>query len=588
MMQKIIQQLTEKLNRLNETEDFGKLKLEMLSDIHRLATEAEILNFKLERALKDKNVVNSLLTRTSEDLKNALRKKENQSELLKMLLNTIPALVYFKDNDFRYQLVNKAFLTFSGLSYQDVIGKKLQDIFSHHMTEGNYQELEKQVIENGSFFYNVEEQVEQNRKKIWVHTNIAPVRNKEGEIIGLIGVSWDISSQKDYEFQLKKARDQAEEGVRIKDRFLANMSHEIRTPLNGIFGMAEILNQTSLEAKQKEYLDSLLKSTKHLMGLIEDVFEFSAIETGRYKPEIGLFHLPSLLEKTTKNFKKSAKKKGISFHISIDTALPDFFTGDQGALRIILRNLLSNGIKFTHKGQVELRVFPVKSLAKDVLWVRFEVEDSGIGISNRHLEKIFDSFSQADTSTTKNYQGTGLGLAISERLVRMMRGRIGVESNENKGSLFWFEIPLKTQQPETEDFDENKILEILKGFRILLVEDNLINQKISKITLEKSGCRLEVAANGKEGVEKYKEKPYDLILMDIQMPVMDGLEATRQIRKVEKQKKKHRSFIVALTANATENDRKNAQDAGMDGFIAKPFNPKVLFRLLYELIVKKH
>ncbi len=586
-MQKIIQQLIEKLNRLDETEDVGKLKLEMLSDIHRLATEADILNFKLERALKDKNVVNSLLTRTSEDLKRALQKKENQSELLKMLLNTIPALVYFKDNDFRYQLVNKAFLAFSGLSPEEIVGKRLQDVFSHYMPEGDYQELEKQVIKNGSFFYNVEEQVEQNNKKIWVHTNIAPVRNKEGKIIGLIGVSWDISSQKNYEFQLREARDQAEEGIRVKDRFLTNMSHEIRTPLNGILGMAEILSQTPLEKKQKEYLNSLLKSTKHLTGLIEDVFEFSAIETGRYKPEIGSFHLPTLLEKTTESFKKEASEKGITFQISVDPALPGYFTGDQGALRIILRNLLSNAIKFTHQGQVELRVYPGEPVGPDELMVHFDVEDSGIGISNIHLEKIFDSFSQVDASTTKNYQGTGLGLAISERLTKMMNGRIGVQSNENKGSLFWFEIPLKTEKPETKDFDEARILEILKTFRILLVEDNLINQKISKITLEKSGCRLEVANNGKDGVKKYKEKPYDLVLMDIQMPVMDGLEATRQIRAFEKNRNEQRAFIVALTANATENDRKKALAAGMDGFIAKPFDPKVLFKLLHELIVKE-
>lgn len=586
-MQKIIQQLIEKLNRLNEAEDFGKLKLEMLSDIHRLATEADILNFKLERALKDKNVVNSLLTRTSEDLKRALQKKENQSELLKMLLNTIPALVYFKDNDFRYQLVNEAFLDFSGLSPDEVIGKKLKDVFTHYLPEGKYQELEKQVIESGRFFYNVEEQVEQNNKKIWVHTNIAPVRNKEGKIIGLIGISWDISNQKNYEFQLKKARDQAEEGIRVKDRFLANMSHEIRTPLNGIFGMAEILSQTPLKEKQQEYLDSLLKSTKHLMGLIEDVFEFSAIETRRYKPKIGSFHLPSLLKKTTEKFKKEAAEKGISFQISIDAALPDYFTGDQEALRIILQNLLSNAVKFTHHGQVKLRVYPVKSVAPDELMVRFDVEDSGIGISNVHLEKIFDSFSQVDASTTKNYQGTGLGLAISERLTKIMNGHIGVKSKENAGSLFWFEVPLKTKQPETEVFDEARILDLLKGFRILLVEDNLINQKISKITLEKSGCRLDVANNGKEGVKKYREKPYDLILMDIQMPVMDGLEATRQIRAFEKEQGIRHSYIVALTANATENDRKKAMDAGMDGFIAKPFNPKVLFKILHQLIIKE-
>jgi PAS domain S-box-containing protein len=586
-MQQIIRQLTEKLNRINEVENIGKLILEMQNDLNRLSTEADILQFKLQRALKDKNVVNSLLTRTSEDLKSALQKQESQSEMLNMLLNTIPALVYFKDNKLRYQMVNKAFLEFSGLSREQIVGKTLSEVFRHYMPEGKYLNLEKQVIENGSFFYNIEEQVEQNDKKIWVHTNIAPVRNKEGQIIGLIGVSWDISNQKDYELQLKLARDQAEEGVRIKDRFLTNMSHEIRTPLNGIVGMAEILSQTALGKKQEEYLHSLLKSAHHLMGLIEDVFEFSAIETGKYKPDMGEFNLPELLKKVTENFQKEAKEKGIEFDIKVSPELPEYFLGDRRALHIILRNLLSNAIKFTSEGKVELRVSPEKSGLNDLMTLRFEVEDTGIGIKNIHLDKIFDSFSQADASTTKIYQGTGLGLAISERLVKLMDGNIGVQSRENQGSLFWFVIPLKVPRQEEEKIDEDEITELLKEFRILLVEDNLINQKISKITLEKSGCKPEVAANGKEAVEKYKQHPYDLVLMDIQMPIMDGLEATRRIREFETRQGDRHAFIIALTANATEADRKRAIASGMDGFIAKPFDPKELFKILYGFIIKE-
>lgn len=585
-MQKIIQQLTEKLNRINEAENIGKLIIEMQNDLRRLATEADILNFKLQRALKDKTVVNSLLTRTSEDLKSALQKQESQSEMLNMLLNTIPALVYFKDNQFRYQLVNRAFLQFSGLSREHIIGKTLTEVFHHYLPDGKYQNLEKQVIENGSFFYNIEEQVEQNHKKIWVHTNIAPVRSKEGDIIGLIGISWDISNQKDYELKLKHARDQAEEGVRIKDRFLANMSHEIRTPLNGILGMAEILFQTPLEKKQQEYLGSLLKSARHLLGLIEDVFEFSAIETGKYKPDTGEFNLPVLLEQVTQNFKKEATEKGITFRTKTAPELPAVFSGDRRALHIILRNLLSNAVKFTSKGKVEVRVMPEKLEKNDRVLIRFEVEDTGIGIKNTQVNKIFDSFSQVDTSTTKVYQGTGLGLAISERLVKLMNGKIGVQSKENRGSLFWFVIPLKVAALKEEMVDEKKIMNLLKSFRILLVEDNLINQKISKITLEKSGCKLDVANNGKEAVEKYRDHAYDLVLMDIQMPVMDGLDATRKIREFESARGDRHAYIVALTANAMEADRRNAMEAGMDGFIAKPFNPKELLKILHGFIIK--
>jgi PAS domain S-box-containing protein len=584
-MQNIIRQFKEKLDRIHEAKDTGKLKLEMLSDLNRLSTEAEILDFKLQRAQKDKKVLNSLLARTSEDLKKALQEQERQAELLDIMLNTIPALVYFKDEKLRYQMVNDAFLKFSGLSRDEVIGKTVTEVFHHYLPQRNYPELEKQVIRQGRFFYNVEEQIEKKGKKIWVHTNIAPVHNQKGEIIGLIGISWDISSQKDYELQLKNARDQAEEANRIKDRFLANMSHEIRTPLNGILGMAEILSQTTLEEEQQEYLAHLLHSAKHLLGLIEDVFEFSAIDSGKYTPEVNKFYLPSLLEQVSGSFRKDAREKGISFSVKISPEMPVYFTGDKGALRIILQNLLDNAVKFTHDGGVELSVFSEKNKGKDGLLVRFEVKDTGIGIEAHFMNKIFESFSQEDISTTKNYQGTGLGLAISKRLVELLHGEIGVESTRKKGSLFWFTVPLKPHVEE--DFDEVKVQEILKSFKVLLVEDNLINQKISRVALEKSGCNLEVANNGKEALEKYIKTPYDLILMDIQMPVMDGLEATRKIREYEQKMENHHAFIVALTANAMELDRKKALDSGMDGFIPKPFNPNKLFKLLHEFIIKK-
>ncbi len=586
-MQKIIQQLSNQIARINEVEDITRLKLEMQEELSRLAMEVDIIDFKLQRALKDKNVVNSLLTKTSEDLKRALQKQENQAEMLNILLDTIPALVYFKDSDLRYQVVNKAFIEFSGFARTAVIGKTLKEVFHHYLPEGRYLALEKQVIKDGSFFYNVEELVEQNEKKIWVHTNIAPVRSKEGKIIGLIGISWDISSQKSYEQQLRHARDMAEEGVRIKDQFLTNMSHEIRTPLNGIIGMAEILRQTSLQKNQKDYLTSLLNSAQHLMGLIEDVFEFSAIETGKYKPEEDKFSLTKLLDQVKEEFKNETDNKGIKIQVNIDKRLPQLFIGDKGSLRIVLRNLLSNAIKFTHEGHVALIVKPEKSLKNSRLTIRFEVKDTGIGIKDVYINKIFESFSQVDISTTKNYQGTGLGLAISKRLVEIMKGKIGVQSAEGKGSVFWFVIPLKAEIPEEEAFDESRIIELLKEFRILMVEDNLINQKISKVILEKSGCKLDVANNGKEGLEKYKENPYDLILMDIQMPVMDGLEATRQIRQFEKKQGERHAFIVALTANAMESDREKAKESGMDGFIAKPFNPKELLKILHDFIIKE-
>ncbi len=364
-MQKIIQQLSNQLARINEGDDITKLKLEMQEELSRLAMEMDIVDFKLQRALKDKYVVNSLLTKTSEDLKRALQKQERQAEMLNILLDTIPALVYFKDSALRYQIVNKAFIDFSGFVRKDVIGKTLTDVFQHYLPEGKYRELEELVIKEGRLFYNVEELVEQKGKKIWVHTNIAPVRSKEGNIIGLIGISWDVSNQKNYELQLKHARDMAEEGVRIKDQFLTNMNHEIRTPLNGIIGMAEILKQTNLQKKQEDYLMNLLTSARHLMGLIEDVFEFSAIETGKYKTETTKFSLLLLLNKIEEEFKNEADKKKITFRVKCDSKLLGFFTGDKDSLRIVLRNLMNNAIKFTSHGHVILTAKPEKSFSNE-------------------------------------------------------------------------------------------------------------------------------------------------------------------------------------------------------------------------------
>jgi len=311
-MQEIIQHLLNKLNQLDKVEDTGKLILEIQKDFSMLSMEADVLNFKLQRALKDKYVINSLLTRTSEDLKRALQEKEHQAERLNILLNTIPALVYFKDSNLHYQIVNKAFLDFFGLDRKEIIGKTSNEVYHHYLIEGEYLKLEKKVIKEGSVFYNVEEIIRKNEKKIWVHTNIAPVRDKNSVIIGLIGISWDISSQKNYEMQLRHARDMAEEGMRIKDQFLTNMSHEIRTPINGIVGMAEILNQTPLEKKQQEYLSNLMNSAKHLMDLIEDVFEFSAIESGKYRPIRELFSICFQI-KPYRNFLLVIRVRCVSF-----------------------------------------------------------------------------------------------------------------------------------------------------------------------------------------------------------------------------------------------------------------------------------
>lgn len=587
-MKKVIQSLKSKIDRLDKVDNLGKLKLELQDEMHKLEREHEILEFKLNRSSKDKNILNSLLARTSEDLKKVLKKLENKAEELNILLDTIPALVYFKDSDLRYQLANKAFLDFSGVSREEVLGKTMKEVFRNYLPVGEYTELEEEVIRDGRFFYNIEEQVTRNNKKIWVHTNIAPVRNSEGKIIGLIGVSWDITSQKKYEQELKQAKEMAEEGERIKDQFLTNMSHEIRTPLNGVMGMAEILENSKLDDQQHKYLNILMESGQHLVRLIDDVFEFSALESGSVKLQKNRIYLKRFIKNIGKEVLPQARYKGLEMKIEIDPQIPSMLLGDERYLKDIFENLVSNAIKFTKKGKISVSVKAVPSKRNEQFRLRVEVIDTGIGIPVNKQNRLFDSFSQLDSSTTKEYQGTGLGLAITKRLVDMMSGEIGVESKPGKGSRFWVELPFEVEEildSSKDGFNNEQVLELLHEFRILLVEDNLINQKITKFNLEKNGCKVDVANNGKEGFEKYTNQPYDLVLMDIQMPVMDGFEATRHIRAFEKEAKSRHAFVVALTANALESEKKKSKEVGMDGFLGKPFKPIELFQLLHKLII---
>ena len=587
-MKNILESLTEKINRIEKTDSTDRLKFEMLQDIEKLAQEISIADFKISKSLKDKNILNSLLAKTSEDLKNALRQIKHQADELNILLDTIPAMVYFKDEHLRYRIANKAFLDFSGTTKEALIDKTLKEVFRNYLPLGDYEKREELVISQGKFFFNIEEQLEKNDEIIWVHTNIAPVRNDEGKIIGLIGVSWDVTDQKNYEQALTHAKELAEESEHIKDQFLTNMSHEIRTPLNGVMGMAEILEKTNLEENQREFLHFLKQSGDHLISIINDVFEYSSIEKGEVSPTPKRFKLEELTKSLNKNFDEKIKKKNLTIVTKVDKKIPDILIGDAQLISRVLNNFYSNAIKFTEKGSISLRIQQLKQIRPGKILLKFEIEDTGIGIQKQHVNRLFGSFIQLDISTTKSYQGTGLGLAIAKKLVAMMGGEIGVESEWKKGSRFWFTLPLEVEEDNNGlTYDKNMVLNVLKDFRILLAEDNLINQKITKLTLQKEGCSVDVANNGQECFEKYQRKAYDLILMDIQMPIMDGLEATRQIRNFEKENKNRHAYIVALTANALKEDKEKALAAGMDGFIAKPFKPDELFQILHQFIIRE-
>jgi PAS domain S-box-containing protein len=657
------------------------------------------------------------------ELKLTEKKLATEKELLQSLMDNIPDLIYFKNLKSEFIRINNAQATLLGLTSPDeAIGKTDFNFFPKPQAEIAFRDEQMMYRTGLPIINNIVKMSPPNNEAIWMSATKIPIHNDKGEITGLFGISRDITLMELARENLEYAKQKAEESNRAKSQFLANMSHEIRTPMNGIIGMADILSYTNLTAEQKNYVDIIIKSGNSLISIINDILDLSKIEANKLTLEKMPISIRSIMEDVADLLVVAANNKNLEFANYVDPMIPDVVEGDVVRMRQILINLVNNAIKFTHHGEVFFSA-ELEESNPNGFKIRFKIKDTGIGIPQNVKSSLFQPFMQVDNSATRKFEGTGLGLAISKRLTEMMGGEIGVESEEGKGSLFWFtacfgtanEIKPSQRLPKLliEDLnvlivDDNKTNRYIfskyletcnckykeaynaelaikmlnraseignpfdialldyqmaemdgidlakniksnpaiadtrlillssvsdlflpsqvrekgfeyflnkpvklndlysaisvvagnkedKGFRhklrtkkaaalhILIAEDNPINVRVAQIITKPYSLLTDVVENGQLAFDKYKGENYDLILMDLQMPVLDGYQATELIREYEQANNKPPVKIVAMTANAMKEDMENCLKIGMDGYLSKPFRIDDMIKILEEL-----
>lgn len=521
------------------------------------------------------------------------------------LVENANSIIIKLDTEGNITFINEFAQNFFGYKEYEILGRNIINTLVP-VTDSNDRDLSSMVREicqyPWKFTTNENENIKRNGERVWISWTNKGIY-EDGKLTGILCIGNDITMLKKTQQELQNHRKNLEETVKQrteelaianeklkqisqhKSDFLANMSHEIRTPMNSILGMTELLGETGLTQEQKEYLEILKNSGETLLNLINDILDLSKIEAGELTLEYVDFALRDLINKLISTMSFKAKNKGLTLSISIADDVPNKFIGDPHRLRQVLTNLINNAIKFTEKGQVSLTI-KTSDQKQNIVTLLFSVKDTGIGIPKEKLDTIFERFTQADSSITRRYGGTGLGLSISKKLIEMMGGKIWIESQQNEGTIFYFTVQMQIQPDNTAEIkkEEAKLDDKPLSLKILQVDDSIENCLLIQSFLKNTDCKIDTAENGLIAVDKFKSNNYDIVLMDIEMPEMDGYTAVKIMREYEKEKGIKPKPIIALSAYAFQEEIQKSLSAGFSSYITKPVKKAKIFDILHSYI----
>ena len=567
----------------NTNDEYVRKRVE---DISKLIYEVAAGNFDYK--LKQRDVEGELegliggINMLGEELKASTVSRDFMESIYKGVVDILIII----NPDQTIDRVNDAVVDHLGYSPQDLIARDFKTLLS----PGDFailEEIKLHLNSNGAYHNAELRLLRKDKTLLETSASFSSLFDNQKNHLGTIVIAKDITHIKTTERELKMAKEKAEAANKAKSHFLANMSHEIRTPLNGMLGFLELLGGTSLDPDQTEYLDMIKTSGQSLAKLLNDILDLSKVENGKLNIEYVPFNLKNTLQPSFQTYSYLAREKGLDFVFEFTPDLPELVIGDPSRLTQILSNLIGNSLKFTQEGGLFIRLSGNKKDNRR-LNLLLEVTDTGVGIPDQMQTSIFDSFTQADTSTTRKYGGAGLGLAITKHLVALMNGTIRFECppvsrGRENGTSFFVELPLEmptsSERPESDPVTTKQTLAFPNGFRVLLVDDNEINILLAQKVLEKLNAGVSLARDGKQALDLALERSFDVILMDIQMPVMDGFEASTALRKAG-----YQAPIIALSANVYPEEIKTCFENGMNGHIGKPFTLDGIYNKITSVV----